>query len=444
MRLLTLLFFVLFGGWTYGAETANKESGISEKAEYAKIQNVISNAVVSGDLRLAAGLVGNRNGELFSSTFELIENKNKVAEKRDVIINIASMTKLITTIAVLQLVEQGKIDLDKEINVYLPELSNLKILEGFEKKEPILTSPARLPLIRELITHTSGYAYDFSNKLAAQAVELDLVPSIFEDPQKALQMPLVFEPGSSFAYGISIDWLGILVERVSGLRLDEFFRRNIFLPIEMSDTFFDIPPTKIERSAKIWIRSDMPVPSLFQRLALKVAAFLSGSDLVVGPSMLQPKTNADGSESIYLGGAGLYSTTSDYGKVLQMLLNEGQIFGNQVLSSETVDMMFQNHIGNLDFSPGDLDFSSMDFAFGEKAKWGLGFMLHPEGTKNGRNKNSGSWLGLFNSYFWVDREAGIYGVFASQLLPTFDKKFVKHLISFEKEIYNSSRHWTNN
>ena len=444
MRLLTLLFFVLFGGWTYGAETANKGSGISEKAEYAKIQNVISNAVVSGDLRLAAGLFGNRNGELFSSTFELIENKNKVAEKRDVIINIASMTKLITTIAVLQLVEQGKIDLDKEINVYLPELSNLKILEGFEKKEPILTSPARLPLIRELITHTSGYAYDFSNKLAAQAVELDLVPSIFEDPQKALQMPLVFKPGSSFAYGISIDWLGILVERVSGLRLDEFFRRNIFLPIQMSDTFFDIPPTKIERSAKIWIRSDMPVPSLFQRLALKVAAFLSGSDLVVGPSMLQPKTNADGSESIYLGGAGLYSTTSDYGKVLQMLLNEGQIFGNQVLSSETVDMMFQNHIGNLDFSPGDLDFSSMDFAFGEKAKWGLGFMLHPEGTKNGRNKNSVSWLGLFNSYFWVDREAGIYGVFASQLLPTFDKNFVKHLISFEKEIYNSSRHWTNN
>jgi CubicO group peptidase (beta-lactamase class C family) len=127
-----------------------------------------------------------------------------------------------------------------------------------------------------------------------------------------------------------------------------------------------------------------------------------------------------------------------------MLLNEGQIFGNQVLSSETVDMMFQNHIGNLDFSPGDLDFSSMDFAFGEKAKWGLGFMLHPEGTKNGRNKNSVSWLGLFNSYFWVDREAGIYGVFASQLLPTFDKKFVKHLISFEKEIYNSSRHGTNN
>ena len=121
MRILTLLFFVLFGGWTYGAETVDNEAGMSEKAEYAKIRNVISNAVVSGDLRLAAGLVGNRNGELFSSTFELIENKDKVAERRDVIINIASMTKLITTIAVLQLVEQGKIDLDKEINVYLPE-----------------------------------------------------------------------------------------------------------------------------------------------------------------------------------------------------------------------------------------------------------------------------------------------------------------------------------
>ena len=444
MRILTLLFFVLFNGSTYRAEAIDNEVGMSEKAEYAKIQNVISNAVVSGDLRLAAGLVGNRNGELFSSTIELIENKNKVTERSDVIINIASMTKLITTIAVLQLVEQGKIDLDKEINVYLPELTNLKILKGFEKKEPILSSPARLPLVRELITHTSGYAYDFSNELAAQAVALNLVPSIFEDPQKALQIPLVFEPGSSFAYGISIDWLGILVERVSGLRLDEFFRLNIFLPIEMSDTFFDIPPTKIERSAKIWIRSNMPVPSLFQRLALKVIAFLSGSDLVVGPAMLQPKVNSDGSESIYFGGAGLYSTTSDYGKVLQMLLNEGQIFGNQVLSRETVDMMFQNQIGDLDFSAGDLDFSSMDFAFGEKAKWGLGFMLHPEGTKNGRNKNSVSWLGLFNSYFWVDREAGIYGVFASQLLPTFDKKFVKHLILFEKEIYNSSRHWTNN
>ena len=440
MRILTLVFFYYLAVVPTSAEAIDNEVGMSEKAEYTKIQNVISNAVVSGDLRLAAGLVGNRNGELFSSTIELNENKNEVTERSDVIINIASMTKLITTIAVLQLVEQGKIDLDKEINVYLPELANLKILEGFEKKEPILSSPARLPLVRELITHTSGYAYDFSNELAAQAVELNLVPSIFDDPQKALQMPLIFEPGSSFAYGISIDWLGILVERVSGLRLDEFFRRNIFLPLEMSDTFFDIPPTKIERSAKIWIRSNMPVPSLFQRLALKVMAFLSSSDLVVGPSMIQPKTNLDGSESIYLGGGGLYSTTADYAKVLQMVLNEGQIFGNQVLSRETVDMMFQNHIGDLDFSSGDFEFSSTDFAFGEKAKWGLGFMLHPELTKNGKNKNSVSWLGLFNSYFWVDREAGIYGVFASQLLPTFDKKFVKHLILFEKEIYNSSRH----
>tara|TARA_B100001093_G_scaffold422134_1_gene414626 strand:- start:151 stop:690 length:540 start_codon:yes stop_codon:yes gene_type:complete len=149
MRILTLLFFVLFNGSTYRAEAIDNEVGMSEKAEYAKIQNVISNAVVSGDLRLAAGLVGNRNGELFSSTIELIENKNKVTERSDVIINIASMTKLITTIAVLQLVEQGKIDLDKEINVYLPELTNLKILKGFEKKEPILSSPARLPLVRE-------------------------------------------------------------------------------------------------------------------------------------------------------------------------------------------------------------------------------------------------------------------------------------------------------
>ena len=149
----------------YGAETAKKESGISEKAEYAKIQNVISNAVVSGDLRLAAGLFGNRNGELFNSTFELIENKNKVAEKRDVIINIASMTKLITTIAVLQLVEQGKIDLDKEINVYLPELSNLKILEGFEKKEPILLSSG-MSNLNELsrISHKHRHVYLSSHR----------------------------------------------------------------------------------------------------------------------------------------------------------------------------------------------------------------------------------------------------------------------------------------
>ena len=161
MRILTLVFFYYLAVVPTSAEAIDNEVGMSEKAEYTKIQNVISNAVVSGDLRLAAGLVGNRNGELFSSTIELNENKNEITERSDVIINIASMTKLITTIAVLQLVEQGKIDLDKEINVYLPELANLKILEGFEKKEPILSSPARLPLVRELITHTSGYAYDF-------------------------------------------------------------------------------------------------------------------------------------------------------------------------------------------------------------------------------------------------------------------------------------------
>ena len=200
----------------------------------------------------------------------------------------------------------------------------------------------------------------------------------------------------------------------------------------MVDTFYEFPSGKMDRASAIWIRSDAPLPSFFQRLLLRVTAFFSGSDLI-HVEELQPKSAEKGSFKFYTGGGGLYSTTSDYSKILRMLLSNGVLNDQQILSAEMVDKMFDNHSGDHEVQLG----SWGDMGFGSEANWGLGFMVHPVGTSFGRSENSASWGGLFNSYFWIDKETGIAGIFATQLFPFFDEKVIKHYNAFESEVYKA-------
>ena len=218
--------------------------------------------------------------------------------KPDSIFAITSMTKLITTIAVLQLVEADLVELDSGLDQYLPETINPKIIQGFDKDDnPIFVDAARSPTVRELITHTSGYVYSIWNEMALSAQTRGLlVPSVGERSQ--LLRHFILSLGRSGVW-IGIDWLGVMVEEVSGKRLMEFFERK-FLPLRM-ETHFLFPSEKMDRSVMMTAR-------------------VKGE--LVKSELYQP-VPAEGSMGFYGGGGGLYSTVSDYARVIRALLNRG-------------------------------------------------------------------------------------------------------------------------
>jgi methyl acetate hydrolase len=385
----------------------------------AKAVAVLDQVVADGKLNFAVAAVGNVGGQTWSHAAGYQDAEKTRPASPDNIIQIASMTKLVTTIAALQLMEQGKLDLDTPISAYAPELNELQVLKGFAPDDtPISEKANRAPTARELMTHTAGYVYEIWNANALKGSQLGVTPSLFSKGNYYLAAPLAFQPGTAWEYGINTDWLGVLVERLSGQRLADYFDEHIFMPLGMVDTFYELPANKLDRSVMMMARA--------------------AEGLVPLPSF-QPTPMKKGSMAHYSGGGGLSSTVKDYGRVLQMLLNSGSLDEKTLLKAETVNSMFENNIG--DIQPAALatvmpTLSNIaDLSFGEKATFGLGLLIHSDGIDGGRKANSGSWAGLFNSYYWVDREAGTYGIFGTQVLPFYDGVAIETLLEFEQAIY---------
>jgi len=375
------------------------------------IEQILEKYIVSGDLPCALAGVANADGTLYMGAAGLRSLDDSQAMTTDTIFAIASMTKAITTVATLQLVEQGQIDLDTPITAYLPDLEHLKVLDGFDDDgKPMLSSPKTSPTTRQLLTHTSGYVYEIWNANGLQSVASEQIDSLFAEGGNGMMAPLAFSPGERWEYGIGIDWAGVIVETLSGKGLDVYFQEHIFAPLGMQDSFYKVPEEKAARRAAIHARTE--------------------AGLAVTPHLGEPVS----------GGGGLSSTIADYLRFMRALLNQGTLDGAKILQPYTVDMMFENHIGDLDVNPGPTQIpdvsNDFDMGFGEPAKWGLGFLLHQAQTQSGRPKGSASWAGLFNSYFWIDRENDLCAVIATQVLPFYDTKAVAMLKEFESAIYN--------
>ena len=226
--------------------------------EHSKPMNkaaaVLDQTIADGRLNFAVAAVGNAGGQTWSQAGYQDAEKTNVASP-DNIIQIASMTKLVTTIAALQLMEQGKLNLDSPISAYAPELNDLQVLKGFKADEtPIFERAKRAPTARELMTHTAGYAYEIWNANALKGVQLGVIPSLLSEGNY-LEAPLAFQPGTAWEYGINTDWLGVLVERLSGQRLANYFDDNIFTPLSMTDTFYELPADRLDRSVTMMARA---------------------------------------------------------------------------------------------------------------------------------------------------------------------------------------------
>ncbi len=251
--------------------------------------------------------------------------------QKDAIVRLFSMTKLVTSVAALSLVEEGRLKLDEPVARYLPALTDLKVFTGGTADAPTLVPAQRPVTIRHLLTHTAGFFYGFSEPPALielqNRADLWTAPDLAEFVNRAAKVPLAHQPGTAFAYGINTDLLGAVIEKVSGQSLDTVFAERVFTPLAMPDTGFWVPAEKRARLARIHRRDAAG------RLVLDT---VENNDERCGPH-----------HGLRMGGAGLYSTAADYARFAQMLLNGGELDGQRILGRKTVELMTQNHLGPL-------------------------------------------------------------------------------------------------
>lgn len=292
---------------------------------------------------------------------------------------------------------------------YLPEFANLKVFEKFDIPTGAYTvRPATTTItVRHLLTHTSGLGYNFTSPVVR-----DFKPHSGEEYTVG---PLLFDPGEQWLYGTSTDWLGQLIESVSGKSLDEYFRERIFGPIGMEDTFYNVREVKQQRLVVIHRRQ---------------------SDVAFEADANQPPLSV----ATFSGGGGLSSTAFDYIRFLQMLLNGGTLDGTRILSSDTIALMFTNQIDSVRVRALQtaMPERSSDFTFINDGRdmWGLGFLITAVQQNGKRSAGSLSWGGLNNTYFWVDPARGIAGVVLMQFLPFADSKALAVCDGFERAIYD--------
>jgi methyl acetate hydrolase len=383
----------------------------------AQIDQALSQAV---DAKLVPGVVAiaaTDKGIVYEGVFGKRDMANGPEMTPDTLFWIASMTKAVTATACMQLVEQGKLQLEQTMGELLPELASPQVLEGFDAAGAPKLRPAKRPItLRHLLTHTAGFTYSIWSEPMAQYEKATGIPFIGECKVAALSAPLMFDPGDRWEYGINIDWVGRAVEAVSDQSLEIYFREHIFEPLDMADTGFLISSAQKARVATMYNRKE-------------------DASLAATPFEMPQRPE------FFMGGGALFSTPRDYIAFLQMLLNNGSFNGAQVLKPETVALMGQNHIGDLNVVTlktirPDLS-NDANFFPGMQHKWGLSFDINTEPGPAGRSPGSLCWAGLFNTYFWIDPTKRVIGTIMTQLLPFADAEVLKLYAQFESGLYDA-------
>lgn len=383
-----------------------------------KIDGVLSEAVSGGAVPGVVAGVTNADAELYLGGFgeRVLGAGDEMTP--DTVGWIASMTKAITGAAAMQLIEQGRLDLDAPASEVVPQLADAAVLEGFgDDGKPRTRPPRRAITLRHLLTHTSGFSYEIWSDAIVRYQEATGTPGIITCENAALTTPLLFDPGDGWDYGINIDWAGKMVETVSGRTLGQYLREHFFEPLGMNDTAFRITDAMRARLAKIHQR---------------------GEDGSLEPQM---ELEIPQEPEFEMGGGGLYGTVGDYLRFIRMILNRGRANGERVLRPETVDMMSRNQMGEI--RVGELKTAipplsnDAEFFPGMPKSWGLSFMINDEEAPTGRSAGSLGWAGLANSFFWIDPAKGIGGAYLTQVLPFIDEKAFPLYIAFESAAYDA-------
>ena len=378
------------------------------------IQHILNRAVESGRIAGAASFVGNRSGMIASHAAGLCDPATAMQMTTDTIFQIASMTKAVTSIAAMQLVEQDKLSLDAPIGDILPALANSQVITGFDESGAAIVRPATRPItLRHLLTHTSGFGYPF--------MSADILRSYGANPPApgslaSIGAPLLFDPGERWEYGVSTDWVGLAVEAASGKSLGDYMAEAIFAPLGMTNTAFNLSAEKMAHRATMLSRTE-------------------GGSLTPFPVEIGGGVDAE----FEGGGGGLMSSGPDYMQFLRMILNGGSLDDAMIVKPETIAEMSRNHIGSLRagamasvmpmFSLPYDGFPDMHTG------WGLGFLINPERGQNGRAAGSLAWAGIANCYYWIDPTSDVIGILLMQFLPFGDPDALALYAAFEQAVY---------
>jgi methyl acetate hydrolase len=366
------------------------------------IKALLDDAVSKGAIHGIAAVVVDRSGQLFHhAAGEASQN----AMFRN-----ASMTKAVATTAALQFVEKGLLSLDATVESILPEFGQLQVLDGFDGDKPRLRAPASKATVRQLMTHTAGAGYFFLNEKLKRYHEVTGEPHPLTGLKRSFSLPLVNDPGTAWEYGTNTDWLGLIVEKLSGQSLGSYLKQHVYGPLGMNDSTF--------------------TPSAEQRgRLLRVMQRQADGTLVPSGIDLPPTSEWDAA------GHGSYGTVQDYGRFLQAWLNDGA----GILKAATAQMALQDHLAPIKLpeamKPTVPELSNEVPPSPAPQSWGLGFCLTLADLPGMRSSGTADWAGIFNSYYWFDRSKGIAGVLMTQILPFFDMPVVETLIGFETAVY---------
>ena len=403
----------------------------------AAIDQVLDD-VTTGSPRVpgVSAAITDRNGTIYEGARGVRNMSGDQPFEPDTVCAIFSTTKAIAGTTCLQLVEEGRLDLDAPAREYVPRLGDVKVLEGFDAEgRPQLRAPKRDITTRHLLTHTAGFTYDFFNETYTRLANEHGQPWVVDASWESITTPLLFDPGDEWEYGTNIDWAGMVVEGVTGQRLGEVMKQRIFEPLGMRDTAFTMTPSMAARQATIHARED------------------SDGSLVPLDGVTLPQD-----PEVHMGGHGLYGTAVDYVKFIRMWLNDGRSdSGEQILRPDTVEMASRNHLPsgmNVKMLPGVgatetamsiLPISNprlsndAEFFPGMPKTWALTFMINEEDAPTGRPAGALAWAGLANCYYWIDRENGIGGYWATQIFPFADPTSVGGYLAMETATYDNLR-----
>jgi methyl acetate hydrolase len=386
---------------------------MSSAIDGTAINQVLEQAVASGAVPHVAAIAADRDGVIYQGAAGPRAVGESDPASVDTMFRIMSMTKMPATVAALQQVENGNLDLAAPVADYCPEFASIQVLTGFADGQPQYRAPATQATVQQLITHTSGLGYWFWSTVLLEWEKTTGIPNVVAGVRSSLTAPLLADPGTAFIYGINTDWLGQVVEEVTGLTLDVAIKQGITGPLGMDHTTFLMSDDQRLKCSPVHVRDE------------------NGNWLSAGEVLNQDP-------EYFAGGHGLYGPPSDYIKFERALLRGGELDGVRILDQSTVDAAFTNQIGDLDFPaeiPSADPASSGPLVLGPGYKWGYGLVLNTQDVPGMRRAWSGAWAGLCNTHFWVDRTTGICASIYSNFLPFVTPEALQLYNDFERALY---------
>lgn len=384
------------------------------------IEALIADAVEAG---VAPGMVAvavDGGGIIAETAAGVTQAGGSTPVSADSVMWVASLTKAVTATVVMQLVEAGALALDGPARDICPDIGKLQVLLGFDAKDqPILRAPKGEITLRHLLTHTSGLAYDMWEAEIGRYQDATGAPAIGSGLKSALQSPLLFDPGTDWRYGISLDWAGQMVEAVTGTTLEQVMQDRIFGPLGMVSTGFRISPAMEQNLACMHAKNSRGVTPVPEMRIGQTAEFQGG-------------------------GGGLYATARDYAAFMRLFLNDGvSDSGERLLKSETLSLMGADQLTGQRVHPliAAIPERSLDLHLPADSDWGWGlsFLINRDDMPGRRRAGSLAWAGLSNCYYWIDRTSGLGGLVMCQTLPFADPEVLDVFDRLERAIYASRK-----